>query len=72
MFRSRAVCCPPQYVVRDFYRPRVVPHIHPVEIIHRQNIVNVPRHVYRPVVKNVVNDPGLPTHAHCCKNHRLY
>ncbi len=56
--------CPPQYVVRDCYVPRVVPYVHPVVIVNRQNIVNVPHHIYQPVVQNVVNDPGYPTD--CC------
>lgn len=55
------VYCPPQYVVRDCYIPRVVPYIHPVVIVIRQNIVNVPHHIYQPHFQNIVNDPGCPT-----------
>jgi hypothetical protein len=59
--RTRPVICPPRHVVRDRYIPRVIPYIHPVEYINRHNIVNVPRHIYRPFTRNVVVDPGYPT-----------
>lgn len=55
------VYCPPEYCVRDCYVPRIVPYIHPVCIVTRENIVNVPRHIYQPFYQNVVNDPGCPT-----------
>ncbi|HWQ71285.1 MAG TPA: spore coat protein D [Desulfitobacteriaceae bacterium] len=52
------ICCPPQYCVRDFYTQRIIPVIHPVVTINRQNIVNVPQHYYQPTSRNVVVDPG--------------
>ncbi|MBB3853984.1 hypothetical protein BV455_00561 [Parageobacillus caldoxylosilyticus] len=64
MFCPRPVICPPRFVVRDCFIPRVVPFIHPVVHINRHNIVNVPRHIFRPITRNVVVDPGYPTH--CC------
>ncbi len=64
MFCPRPVVCPPRFVVHDCFIPREVPYIHPVVHINRHNIVNVPRHIYRPITRNVVVDPGYPTH--CC------
>ena len=61
---QRPIYCRPQYVVRNSYIPRIVPYIHPVVHINRQNIVNVPRHIYRPVYRNMVVDPGYP--RRCC------
>lgn len=55
------VVCPPQYVYRDCYIPRCVPYIHPVIYVTRQNIVNVPQHIFQPRYESVVNDPGCPT-----------
>lgn len=40
----RPIVCPPQYVVRDYFVPRLVPVIHPVVTVNRENIVNVPQH----------------------------
>lgn len=60
----RPIECPPQYCVRDVYIPRVVPYVHPVVIVTRENIVNVPHHIYQPCYQTVVNDPGYPTS--CC------
>ncbi|OLN21517.1 hypothetical protein BTO30_14395 [Domibacillus antri] len=60
----RPVMCPPKCVVRDYYTTREVPFIHPIININRQNIVNVPRHIYQPITRNVVVDPGYPTR--CC------
>lgn len=54
------VMCDPQYVVRDCYIPREVPVVHPVVTVNRHVIVNVPRHYYQPVTRNVVVDPGCP------------
>lgn len=54
----RPVICPPQCVVRDYYTTREVPVIHPIINVNRQHIVNVPRHIYQPVTRNVVMDNG--------------
>ncbi|MGI6448738.1 MAG: hypothetical protein ACOX3R_00160 [Desulfitobacteriia bacterium] len=51
------IVCPAQYVVRDFFTPRVVPVIHPVVTVNRQNIVNVPQHFVQPLTTNVVAAP---------------
>jgi hypothetical protein len=72
----RPVVCPPQCVVRDYYTPREVPVIHPIVNINRQHIVNVPRHIYQPVTRNIVVDNRYPsslspTRGGCgCKRHR--
>ncbi|KLU63796.1 hypothetical protein DEAC_c42880 [Desulfosporosinus acididurans] len=52
------ICCPPQYCVRNYYTPRVIPVIHPVVNVNRYNVVNVPQHIYQPMSTNVVVDPG--------------
>ena len=53
------ICCPPQYCVRDSYTPRMVPVIHPVVTINRQNIVDVPQHYVQQVNRNVVVNRGF-------------
>ncbi|WP_207652388.1 spore coat protein D [Desulfosporosinus sp. FKB] len=60
MYSCPPVICPPQYCVHDCFIPRMVPYIHPVVHVMRQNIVNVPQHFYQPMVRNVVFDPGCP------------
>ncbi|AKP46475.1 Hypothetical protein BSM4216_1178 [Bacillus smithii] len=62
--RPRPIVCPPIHRVRDHFVPRQVPYIHPVVNVNRYNIVNVPKHIYRPVTRNVVVDPGYPNK--CC------
>jgi len=64
--QQHPIFCDPRQIVRDFYTPRVVPVIHPVEIVNRQNIVNVPRHIPQVVQRNVVVDPGYPGHCDFC------
>jgi hypothetical protein len=54
------IVCDPQYVVRDCYIPREVPVVHPVVNVNRHIIVNVPKHYYQPITRNVVVDPGCP------------
>ncbi|HHY74128.1 MAG TPA: hypothetical protein GX497_13085 [Bacillus bacterium] len=56
----RPIMCPPRYVEHNRFVPRVVPYIHPVINVNRTHIVNVPRHIYQPVTRNVVIDPGYP------------
>lgn len=53
------ICCPPQYCVRDYSTPRIVPVIQPVVTVNRQNIVDVPRLVVQPSTRNVVVDRGF-------------
>lgn len=53
------ICCPPQYVVRDFCTPRIVPVIQPVVTVNRQNIVDVPQLVVQPSTRNVVVNRGF-------------
>jgi hypothetical protein len=54
------IVCDPRYVVRDCYVPREVPVVHPIVNVNRHVIVNVPKHYYQPITKNVVVDPGCP------------
>ncbi|WDM02806.1 hypothetical protein JI721_01645 [Alicyclobacillus cycloheptanicus] len=64
------VMCDPHYVVRDCYVPREVQYIHPIVQINRHVIVNVPKHVYQPITKNVVVDPGCPCPPYHPHGHR--
>lgn len=54
------VIYPPQYCMHDYYTTRVVQHIHPVIHVNRQNIINVPQHIYQPITRNMVVDQGCP------------
>jgi hypothetical protein len=54
------IVCDPRYVVRDCYIPREVPVVHPIVNVNRHVIVNVPKHYYQPITRNVVVDPGCP------------
>ncbi|HBW34300.1 spore coat protein D [Desulfosporosinus sp. BICA1-9] len=56
---GKPICCPPQYCVRDYYTQRIVPVIHPIVNINRQNIVDVPQHYYQTTTRNVVVDQGF-------------
>ncbi|MCP3763035.1 hypothetical protein NLX67_11620 [Domibacillus sp. A3M-37] len=60
----RPIVCPPRCVVHNTYIKREVPVIHPIININRQHIVNVPRHMYQPITRNEVVDPGYP--RNCC------
>ena len=57
------IVCPAQYVVRDYYTPRVVPVVQPIVTVNRQNIVNVPQYYVQPLTTNVVvaPQPGFST-----------
>jgi spore coat protein D len=55
---GQPICCPPQYCVQDYYTQRIVPVIHPIVNINRQNIVDVPQHYYQMMARNVIVDPG--------------
>ena len=60
---GKPICCPPQYCVQDYYTQRVVPVIHPIVTVNRQNIVDVPQHYYQPMTRNVVVDRGFQGQA---------
>jgi len=55
----KPICCPPQYCVRDFYAQRLIPVIHPIVNINRQNIIDVPQHIYQQTSRNVVVEQGF-------------
>ena len=55
----RPIICPPRYVVRNHYVPRVIPILHPIVNINREVIVNVPRNYYPQVTRNVVVEQGI-------------
>jgi len=55
----KPICCPPQYCVRDFYSQRFIPVIHPIVNINRQNIIDVPQHIYQQTTRNVVVNQGF-------------
>ena len=48
------IICEPQVVCRDYYRPQVVPVIHPYEVINRIHSVPVYQHYYTMSERNVV------------------
>ncbi|WP_156291937.1 hypothetical protein [Oceanobacillus salinisoli] len=58
--RIRPIVCPPKYVVRDRFVPRIQPIIQPVVKVDRLNVIDVPRHIVRPFRKRVVVDPRIP------------
>lgn len=55
----KPICCPPKYCVQDHYAQRMVPVIHPVVIINRQNVIDVPQHYYQATTQNVVVNHGF-------------
>jgi len=55
----RPICCPPAYRVQDHYAQRIVPVIHPIVTINRQNIIDVPQHYYQETTQNVVVNQGF-------------
>lgn len=59
----KPICCPPQYCVRDSYAQRFVPVIHPIVMINRQNIIDVPQHFYQQTERNLVVNQGFQAQA---------
>ncbi len=55
----KPICCPPQYCVQDSYTQRFVPVIHPIVVINRQNVIDVPQHYYQQTERNVVVNQGF-------------
>ena len=55
----KPICCPPQYRLEDYYTQRVVPVIHPIVNIRRQNIIDVPQHFVQQTTRNVVVEQGF-------------
>lgn len=55
----KPICCPPVYCVEDYYTQRSVPVVHPVVIIKRQNVIDVPQHYYQQTTRNVVVNQGF-------------
>ncbi|GGH75195.1 spore coat protein D [Pullulanibacillus pueri] len=53
---NETIYCDPQTIVHDTYIPRVVTYVHPIVHVNRQNIVDVPRHVYPQSYETVVAD----------------
>ncbi|MCF6409465.1 hypothetical protein [Pseudalkalibacillus salsuginis] len=47
------VYCEPETIVRDTYVTREVTYVHPINIINRHHIVEVPKHVYKKSTKDV-------------------
>ena len=64
MNRPRPLTCPPRYIVRNQFIRREIPIIHPVIHVNRVNIVNVPKHIYKPIKKNVIVEHR--PHFRCC------
>lgn len=60
---NRPIHCPPRYVVHDRFVRRPQPIIHPVVHVNRLNVVDVPEHIYRPVMRNEIVEHRPPF---CC------
>jgi len=45
--------------VQDSYTQRFVPVIHPIVVINRQNVIDVPQHYYQQTERNVVVNQGF-------------
>ncbi|NCU17272.1 spore coat protein D [Pallidibacillus pasinlerensis] len=54
MFHSRPVYCPPRYHVRNKFVKRVHPVIHPIVHVNRINVIDVPRHIIKPIYRTEV------------------
>ncbi len=52
--RNRPIVCPPKYMVRNRFIRRPQPIIHPVVHVNRLNVVDVPKHIYRPITRNEI------------------
>ncbi|WP_051107697.1 hypothetical protein [Paenibacillus fonticola] len=50
---GEAIIDPPQYVVKDFYHPQIVPVIHQIQFINRHHCVPIPHHQYTFETKDV-------------------
>ncbi|MFS0821805.1 spore coat protein D [Bacillus sp. 1P02SD] len=54
MHRTRPVFARPVYNVRNEFVKRVHPVIHPVVEVNRINVLDVPRHIIKPIRKTEV------------------
>lgn len=54
MFRTKPIFCPPKYHVRNKYVRRVHPIIQPVVHVNRINVVDVPKHIVKPIRRTEV------------------
>lgn len=63
---NKPIYCDPQYIVHDTFVPRFVPVIHPIVHVNRQNIVNVPQHIFQNSERTEVIDPGYPDKCPKC------
>ncbi len=64
--KNKPIYCDPRYIVHDTFVPRFVPVIHPIVHVNRQNIVNVPRHIFQNSEQTEVIDPGYPDKCQVC------
>ncbi|RWR06962.1 spore coat protein D [Siminovitchia fortis] len=51
---NRPIHCPPRYRVHNRFVHRPQPIIHPVVHVNRLHIVDVPKHIHRPVIRNEI------------------
>ncbi|MGG4039883.1 hypothetical protein [Heyndrickxia ginsengihumi] len=66
---NTTIYCDPEYIVNDTYVEREITYVHPIIRVNKKHIVNVPKHVYKKVTKNVVIDPGIPDECDDCDKH---
>jgi hypothetical protein len=44
---AEPIFCPPRVVFRDRCVPRIVPIIHPIQIVERVHCVDIPHHIFK-------------------------
>jgi hypothetical protein len=64
MRQMPAVVCPTQYRCTDSFNPAVLPVIHPIVNVNRQNTVLIPRDYYAETTRNVPGETILAQPGH--------
>ncbi len=59
-YHTRPITRPPRYVVHNEFVRCEIPIIQPVVHVNRLNVIDVPRHIYKPIRKNVVVEHRHP------------
>lgn len=60
--RCKPVVAPAQFRVRDRYVARPQPIIYPIVHVDRVNVVNVPKPIFKPIRRRVINEA-----QRCCR-----
>ncbi|WHY85913.1 spore coat protein D [Neobacillus novalis] len=59
-YHTRPIVRPPKRVVRNEFLRREIPIIQPVIFENRLNVIDVPRHIVKPIRRNVVVEHRHP------------